>query len=433
MPGVERILHRRFLAGIGAFRPYLGHVRDDWMRLLRRVRGYWGLFVLALFCLVSFLPLGGLASSLGSVDAMSEIAKMWPWEAYTYSVLAAHYEARRSLILAAVVIATLLMIPVGAILYETTRTLVEIAFQLFYSISPRYYRLARKCSAFEHKALQRALNIALGIYLAIFVIVAVSRRSQFLDANAAINLFGVSAVGAVALVFAVAWRARFKVLQSRTTRLPQYYRTYLFSTDSVVRSFKNVVDLLIFFAVLGWFLLPSVLGGVLNLPSRMASRLESGWQYSDRRELLTKNATFMKFLEHAGLWIPPSREELVWHLNPVPPLYDPVAQQLVGLELFMSYGLAVVTFVGMLSVAIPTLCVIHQDAGRRRVAERVTVNTLKTMAVSLFLQMMLAKAYMVDMAALVGFATVFMFLMTFFLTLEAQAHSKIVSDADSTS
>lgn len=395
------------------------------MRLLRRIRLYWGLFVLALFCLVSFLPLAGLASALGSVDAVSEIAKIWPWEAYTYSLLAAHYEARRWLILAAVVTSALLMIPVGLILLETTKTLVAIAFQLFYSISPRYYRLARKCSAFEHKALQRAMNIAAGIYLAIFVIVAVSRRSRFLDANGAINLIGVFAVGAVALVFAVGWVARFKILQRRTPRLSRYYPTYLFSTDSVVGSFKDVVYLLIFFAVVGWLVLPSVLGGVLNLPSRMASRLESGWAYSDRRELLTKNAVFMKFLEDGGLWIPPSREELVRHLNPLPPLYDPVGRQLVGLDLFMSYGLLVVTLAGMLAVAIPTLYVVHRDSGRRRLLQRVLVATLKTMAVSLFLQVMLAKAYMVDVSRIVGLATVFMFLMTFFLTLEARAHRQL--------
>jgi hypothetical protein len=226
------------------------------------------------------------------------------------------------------------------------------------------------------------------------------------------------------VVFTVHWTIWVKTLRIREKRgRMAHFRRYLFSPENMRRTFKSLIDILLMLALLGWLLLPKLAQSHSGLTAAFAEDLQQRWDYAHNREIVFSNSQFINFLNQRDAWIPPDTPDLYKELNFFSALYDADSGRLYAIKDLMSFFLLFATLAGSLAVGIPTFLVLRESAGYRRAVYRLTLGTVKTLIITILLQVLLQTAYLVDLSKPIGFSIVFFFLLTYFLGHEGQRSS----------
>jgi hypothetical protein len=303
--------------------------------------------------------------------------------------------------------------------YFITQILLEPVWQLFYPTDPNFYATYCRMTRFTHAAFGRKRCILDGIGIVIILCTLFELRIWTGTPDRAVNLAGCMFLGIVPYVYAFIWAWYIRIL----ARHPRagYLNLYLFSQHTARRKLKGAVDLLVFFALLSWFLLPTYFYVCKSISETVAFSV---------REILDEGGEWTALMQKIKFESPdhkeralPAPNQLEERLNPIVSINDsfPIAK---ASPTMLMYLFAVVMFATFLELSIPATYNAVRTRGYQVTLRRVLVATMKTTVFLAALQFFVIKAYFIDMSEILGLGAMFAFIIAFAIAQDEHFYKK---------
>lgn len=396
-------------------------IKNGWVRFGTTIRRYWKYYIIIWLVLILILPLCGVGGARLTIYSIEPISGKFPLVAYLYTFLGIEYHVTAGVFYATMLTIALSFFPIGLFSWELNKSIVSIIFQIIYPIDREYIRLAERYDNLIREIIRIPMLVAFVIFavlLATFVNFTLKEADDLF--NYFINLLGGCFISAVFVVYGIIWWQYLRILNKKHKSKCKYFRQYLLSPQRTRINFKGTVGMLTFLAILGWFLFPFLFWSIDGFAAGMSNAMIKQSEYSKKRQLIVENDKIIDFLKSSDLWIPPSEGSIVKALNIYSFMYEKKKKDTSPAPEFMYYLFIVGLLAGFLSVGLPAACSLKESFGYRRTIKRLTINVVKTIMVTSVIQLLATQAFFINMSTIKGSSAAFLFIITYFLTQEAQ-------------
>ncbi len=396
-------------------------IKNDWIRFGTTIRRYWKYYIIIWLVLIFILPLLGVGGARLMIYSIEPISREFPLVAYLYTFLGIEYHVTEGVFYATMLTVALTFIPIGLFSWELNKSIVSIIFQFFYPIDRRYIRLDERYDNLIREIIRIPMLIAFVIFAVLLVTFIKFTFKEAEDLfSYFINLLGITFISSVPVVYGVIWWQFLRILKRKTKSKNKYFRQYLLSPQRTRINFKGTIGMLTFFAILGWFLFPILFWAFDGFAAGMSNAMIKQSEYSKKRQLIVGNDKIIDFLNSSDLWIPPTEGSIVEALNIYSFMYDQKKKDTAPAPEFMYYLFICAILAGFLSIALPVVCSLKESFGYRKTIKRFIINVVKTIIVTSVLQLLATYAFFINISTIKGSSVAFLFIITYFLTQEAQ-------------
>jgi hypothetical protein len=289
----------------------------------------------------------------------------------------------------------------------------RVIYLLLYPGHKRFAAVCRRYETIVDRGARRYILIDEVALVVVAIVVGIARMGQW-TIGGAINLIVALSVAAVVTIFSITW---INILWIRGQREDKRYLDRCFlSRQSIHLDFKNILVLLVFFAVLGWVFWPMLLHSVGRLEGAGNSLMLNRLEYGRNWDLLIREG-----------YVPPKNAEWFAALPEPDKLatsWPGFREFLVGVDLrqvfvTLQHGMfLVVTIAALCVIGIPSIAAASVHRGRRNALRTAALATLKSGLVTIGLELFARKAYFVDISQATGIGTVFSLTLAFFLMMQ---------------
>jgi hypothetical protein len=297
-----------------------------------------------------------------------------------------------------------------------TRFIVEALFQLFYREDPLFVKQRTRFISVVDKKVRIRMNYFLVLFFALVLFYFIKINVYELSVSEIIKIFILLILTAIPFVWGIGWYGYYRVLKISKHRKSS--EKYLFSFAAVQRGFKSTIDALIWLALFGLIILPALFRSIDSVSEYCAKQVSTKYNYTKYFGYLVEKGLPKEGIRIGKYASIPSPDILSNNLSPVGYKLEFSKLRTESKKLQNGFFM-VVTFGGLLSVAIPAIGGFFLTRGRKKALLQILFVTLKTAIIAAALQIFISKTYFIDAGDPIGFAAVFMFVLSFFLALES--------------
>lgn len=309
-------------------------------------------------------------------------------------------------------------------LFLINKALLEIIFRIFYKADYKHVILHKKYQSFLKKKLfKKNIIIILMVTLPILLI----RITVLTNINdlTTVQLFEI--MGSIALFVGIPVNfithcvQYFSIFRSRKNKT--FFAQFLLSQNAIRRGFKSTIDLLVFLAILSWFLIPAIFNLNTYISAQLSNFYINKMSYTETYEKLKNLENIQYKKNHAYASMPPIAQELEFYLNPLSNFGKGQPYEM-ALPIIQSYFFLIVSLSGLLSIGLPVISSIILCKGYLTAIKKIAINTIKSTIIIIALQALVKYAYFIDLSDPFGIGFLFSLLLSFFFTQDSDLFSK---------
>jgi hypothetical protein len=300
-----------------------------------------------------------------------------------------------------------------------TRLAIEVIWQIFYPTDPRFFRMYCRYTRFLFHAFRRSTPLFIIIAVLVAAFILIEQRIWAITPEKGAIVIGITLLIAVPYVWAVNWFSFFRIIRHHPRAY--YLDQYFFSQHTARRRLKNIVDILVFLAILTWILLPGYFNTCKEISNKVAFAAREVLDYEGKWNTLSQKVIFNSSGNER--WMIPSPSEVEDRLDFAGGVRT-ILPLTAAFPTFQKYLFALIMFASFFDIGIPAIFNAVRQRGYRVALRRILVATVKTAIFLVILQLVVQKSYFIDMSELVGIGAMFSFIISFTLSHDETFYKK---------
>jgi hypothetical protein len=330
--------------------------------------------------------------------------------ALTYAELFFQFAFVRWSIIIGTVATVLIWMWVAYFGYMLTILIIDGFYQLFAKESPFFIARRTRYLRFLRKKLKKYLHGALFIIILTALWLMIRMKFFELNPEEMVDFFIIVIAFIIPVVYVLVWGRLLFIRRWKKQRAK--FDVYLFSKWAIHKRFKTILDYCAFFTVFGWILLPSLFMSWVWLENAGTTFLLNSCDYKTKWNLIAGDLHSSIPAVSNSIGGVPNPDELKKSLTS---LRDERRGLRNAFPRFQRGMFFIITFAALFEIGIPSVASATIYGDRRKALRGVFIATFKTTVLVGVLQLLIKKAFFVDISDVMGISTIFFFTVSFFL------------------
>jgi hypothetical protein len=307
-------------------------------------------------------------------------------------------------------------------IYLITNLVVGYFYQLFYNLRVELFKRIQRINSFLHKNVfkksDRVIRILFIIFIPISTVIMLEVKGESdVDLVTAAHLLGIIVTFfACPIVLINHWSRLIIILRNRKNT--SILHEYIFSVDATRRTFKFYLDSLIFLAIMGWFILPIFIYSMNAITLKTASVLNVNFNYENLWSSISKDIAAIRDI-NPNKSFPPPPDSLAISVAPISSFLKP-QKYLQSLIIIQRYFFLTTSIYALVSIGLPFALKLISIRGYKKTFQRILIITLKTTILFALVNLVIEKAYFIDISDPIGSGFLFSFFMSFFFNQDSE-------------
>lgn len=306
---------------------------------------------------------------------------------------------------------------IAYLVWIVMRFLIDVGYQVIFPVNTSFLIMTRRYSKVIDPHIKKALSLSLVFLLFVALVLFIYERTWDMSAVETASLLGKTALFFVPIIFLVNWSLiiRLRYSLGKNKKPIERINRYLFSSSSMRRRFKSILDILCYLALLGWFIIPAYFLTIQTLTARSSLVIDNMFDYNG----LVKSLNGVSYEIKTEIFAPsgqiPQINQLTSFLDPFDNIASKQSYNII-LKTLQPNFFFIVTLGGVLSIGLHVVSALFFLNLYKQAVKKVLIVTLKTLLIVGVLQLVIKKAYFIDISEPIGIGALFNFLMAFYFS-----------------